>query len=1169
MVIEVGSAIAKSILKLWLKDSTIAQDVTSSLVDLIKSRTSDVIAQQRGRRQFEEIGEKVAESLIPIFEVEGARFDEGTRTAVAYSVAETFNTSKITSELLVESNLDPTRLEKHIIVTHPTAAGLLGEAATAFYLRIIRESCTYIVDIASHLPSFTERSFAEVLKRQDEIIHKCNEILEDLRKMREQLDPRIETERFEIEYRQAVARNLDVLQLTGTDVSLTNRRHQLSVAYITLSVMKKLLPFRTIGTSSNGSQADIRRDIVLVDTALADSHRLLIRGSAGSGKTTLLQWIAVRASTRTFQGKLLEWNNSLPFYIRLRHFVQSDLPRPEAFPGFVAPAIADTMPRGWVHLALKSGRAIVLVDGVDEIPVSRREDVHTWLTDLMETYKEARFIVTSRPHVIEEGWMSHEGLSDAELQSMGLTDIYLFIDHWHEAVRQELYTDEEKNELRPLAEQLKENVRHNPAIRTLATSPLLCAMLCALNRERRQQLPVNRIELYKACCALLLERRDKESRVDLSDYPELSYSQKQRLLEDLAYWMMQENLSAATISAVDERFTSKLAQMPGISQETTGAQVRRMLVERAGIIREPVEGQIDFTHRTFQEFFAAQAALDAMDIGMLVAKAGNDKWREVIILAAGLASKAMCEQLIQGLIKRGDQEKKYRYQLHLIAVSCLETAVELGPEVKAEVEKRLRKLVPPKNMTDAKALAAAGELAVNHLAKREGASATTNAACVRALALIAGDAALDKLEEYANDSREAVVNELLKAWDSFDRETYARRVLSRTFRDTSRLRLERLPSVDGIQYFTNLTELDLAGCEQISDLSPLASLTQLKRLDLAGCKQISNLGPLASLTQLTELDLVDCEQVSDLGPLASLTQLIELDLTGCKQINDLSPLASLTQLAKLYLVFCEQVGDLSPLASLTQLAELDLAGCKQISNLGPLASLTQLKWLSLAGCKQASDLSPLASLKLASELDLAGCKQISNLGPLASLTQLTILSIALCKQVRDLSPLASLTRLTELDLALCKQVGDLSPLTSLIQLTRLNLASCKQVRDLSPLASLTQLTNLDLADCKEVSDLGPLASLTQLTNLDLADCKEISDLSALMSLSGLKALGLSGIPNQIDVLHNTINHVEVSRDRIGFGKWIMTSDRHSSLYKADRRKRSYEFIAYVDSTDQE
>jgi len=39
-------------------------------------------------------------------------------------------------------------------------------------------------------------------------------------------------------------------------------------------------------------------------------------------------------------------------------------------------------------------------------------------------------------------------------------------------------------------------------------------------------LPVNRIELYRVCCSLLLERREKESRIDLSDYPALTYDQK-------------------------------------------------------------------------------------------------------------------------------------------------------------------------------------------------------------------------------------------------------------------------------------------------------------------------------------------------------------------------------------------------------------------------------------------------------------------------------------------------------------------------------------------------------------------------------------------------------------------------------------------------------------------
>ena len=107
---------------------------------------------------------------------------------------------------------------------------------------------------------------------------------------------------------------------------------------------------------------------------------------------------------------------------------------------------------------------------------------------------------------------------------------------------------------------------------------------------------------------------------------------------------------------VDERFDRKLKDIPSISQDITGAGVRRLFVERSGMIREPVVGEIDFTHRTFQEFLAAKAAADEMDIGVLVTNAHNDQWREVIILATGLATKQMRDELINRLITRGDTE---------------------------------------------------------------------------------------------------------------------------------------------------------------------------------------------------------------------------------------------------------------------------------------------------------------------------------------------------------------------------------------------------------------------------------------------------------------------------------------------------------------------------------
>ncbi len=119
------------------------------------------------------------------------------------------------------------------------------------------------------------------------------------------------------------------------------------------------------------------------------------------------------------------------------------------------------------------------------------------------------------------------------------------------------------------------------------------------------------------------------------DYPILSYREKRALLEDLSLWMMRNSHSTVEIGATDERFNGKLTNMPEIAPEVTGTAVRSFLVDRSGMIREPVAGEIDFTHRTFEEFLAAQAAIDEQDIGFLVDKSIDDQWRETVILASG------------------------------------------------------------------------------------------------------------------------------------------------------------------------------------------------------------------------------------------------------------------------------------------------------------------------------------------------------------------------------------------------------------------------------------------------------------------------------------------------------------------------------------------------------
>ena len=106
---------------------------------------------------------------------------------------------------------------------------------------------------------------------------------------------------------------------------------------------------------------------------------------------------------------------------------------------------------------------------------------------------------------------------------------------------------------------------------------------------------------------------------------------------------------------------------------------------------------------------AARAVVYERDFGFLLRQAYEDQWRDVIVMAAGLAPRDDRNRFIADLVAEGDRDAEHRQQLHLLAVACLETAIELEPQVRADVSRRLRSLIPPRNMTEAKELASAGD----------------------------------------------------------------------------------------------------------------------------------------------------------------------------------------------------------------------------------------------------------------------------------------------------------------------------------------------------------------------------------------------------------------------------------------------------------------------------
>ncbi len=1163
---SLGPAIAKSLLKVWLKDQELAADVGSELIDLLKQKGLDIATQRAGRRAFEKIGDEVAQSLAPLFR--GSDIDENGKEAVALAVGGTLDQARITAALLAEKNLEPRALARFFLDSRPGATRDFSAVERALYERIVQEVARRLVEIATQLPGFQVGTLGEVLKREERLLAIATETLRRVRELEEAsraANPSLKFAEFETRYREAVVRNLDRVQLIGVDVSATSREQCLSAAYVSLRVAQRLesildayahhlLDYQlhtaveaesTMGLRSRGKRTGslavsegheptmmipvaMLQDLYhtytshiktgrSVEEALIGAQRLLVRGVAGSGKTTFLKWIAVSAAGRKFTGSLERWNDAVPFFLPLREYVDRDLPTPKEFPRPAAPTLVDEVPDGWVRHCLQSGRAIVLVDSVDEVPQAQRAKVREWLNNLVTEFKQSIFVVTSRPSAIEEGWLERELFEDAELLPMLLHDILAFVDHWHEAVQAEARDEREKIRLEELKHKLKQQIAEKRSIQRLATNPLLCAALCALHRERTGQVPSDRIELYEACCQMLLERRGRDQGlvVESKYFPDLTYREKRALLEDLAYWMMRNGRTEVPVEEAREQLERTLHNMTRLTHLETD-EVLLFLVERSGIIREPRVGYVDYIHRTFQEFLAAQAAVDQGDIGLLIQQAEDDLWQETILLAAGLAKPKDAERLVRGLIKRGDTSMRRQHRAYMLAVACLETAVRLSGELKQAVDERLKKVVPPTSKEAALAVAKAGELAVPYLkAQQPSANTTIAVSCIQALAAIGGDIALAALKSYQEDTRSSVVQALFDAADSFDRETYFRDVLARL--KASSLELFNITSLDGFQFLTSIQSLSLISSEQVGDLKPLAPLTNLASLILYDVPQVSDLTPLASLTNLTSLALYNLSQVSDLGILASLTNLTSLDLRYLEQLSDLTPLASLTNLTSLALDSLPQVSDLSILASLTNLTSLALYNLSQVSDLSILASLTNLTSLVLYNLSQVSDLSILASLTNLTSLALYNLSQVSDLSILASLTNLTSLALYNLPQVSDLGILASLTNLTSLDLRYLEQLSDLTPLASLTNLTALTLDTLPQVQDLGPLAVLPNLTSLTLHNLSRVSVLSPLTALTNLTTLDLHNLSQVSDLSPLAPLTNLTTLWLWGMEQESNI----------------------------------------------------
>jgi hypothetical protein len=681
------------------------------------------------------------------------------------------------------------------------------------------------------------------------------------------------------------------------------------------------LSLELLGARADSEESSSGRPPALrAEHALAGHRRVLLRGTAGSGKTTLLQWLATVTAQDTPPPALIDdLGDRVPLMLRLRALTRRpELPSPEEFLSVVAkPLCGLPGAEGWVTERLAAGRVLLLIDGVDEVPAADRERTRAWLADLIAAYPDVGYVVTTRPSAVPEGWLAAYEFAEFELLPMSRPDVARFIARWHTAASPGGRPDQRTAALR---DAVTSAVAAKPDLGRLATNPLMCALVCALNRDRRGFLPEDRMELYAAALEMLLVRRDRERSIaPVRSGLELSLDQQTLLLQRLAYWLIVNGEAEMSADRARRIIADQLPGLRGVRADP--GELLDHLLLRSGLLRQPTLDSVDFVHRTFQDYLGAQALVDNEDLGLLVRNAADDQWRDVLRMAVHHARPRERAELLDRLLELADGGPPAdRDRLHLVAAACLEHATSLDPSVRDRVEAAASSLVPPRDPRSAQDLANCGPVVLDLLPGPEELTREEAHAVVATATLLGRERSLPLLARYTRHPSAAVRSRLAGSWSRFEHTQYAEQIITRI--DTA-----PDPTTGALPQFTAASAEELAVLSDLGGRARLVCEGPLTDRELAGL-------PTAVLSNL---DIQDNPYPLDLAILQNAAGLHRLGLLASQGGTDLGPLAGLP-LRALILPKDSSVTGLEVLARLPELTVLSL-------NQRPPNGTSDLGWL--------------------------------------------------------------------------------------------------------------------------------------------------------------------------------------------------------------------------------
>jgi formylglycine-generating enzyme required for sulfatase activity len=451
---------------------------------------------------------------------------------------------------------------------------------------------------------------------------------------------------------------------------------------------------------------------------------LYLSGGPGSGKSTFCRWVAWLVaegampvhepeSPKKYAEQFPEeLRNYLPVLVRLRdfwrylpHLVKSnDLSQRELEQALTRWQTNKT-DRGLnsedLIAHLQAGTTLLILDGVDEVPISVEEGGAMWSPRslLISALKQGcpawmksgnRILLTSRPDGLAADEIP-QGLQSVPIEGLPEELQDLLLRRWFRVLADSVVTAE------ATTQDMQSHLGQHPWLKALTANPLLLTAMCIVYDEGKR-LPHDKHDLYDRIIDTVLHGRYRDP---------VAKERARNRLGVIAHGMHTgEALGEERVTPQAEATNAEIERMLQVYQDCSAwteagclgaVETREELLSNSGLLLSSGDKRARFYHLSFQEFLAGQRLLDVADSGLLAVfceRAAVPDWRNTLSLLFGrvLGASASPEKGIRLMREMIAALTLENLGLQLVVADGVETLLAKNIQLPTQEEDRLRYL---------------------------------------------------------------------------------------------------------------------------------------------------------------------------------------------------------------------------------------------------------------------------------------------------------------------------------------------------------------------------------------------------------------------------------------------------------------------------------------------